>query len=234
MSYCVNCGVELDASAKSCVLCNTPVINPKELSKMKAVTPFPEEKEQVEMANRKDLGILLSTVVLATAITCGLLNALVFTGSLWSLAVIGVCVILWVMMIPVVIYSKLSVYAALLFDGVAVGIYLYLLTFIVQDDEWFLGLGLPIVGLVTLLAEVLAFLIQKLPRSFLTISLYIITEIALLCTGLELLIERFLGEELAVSWSAIVVTICVIVDIALITLLSRRRLRDEVRRRLHF
>ena len=31
MSYCVNCGVELDASLKSCPLCHTPVINPREL-----------------------------------------------------------------------------------------------------------------------------------------------------------------------------------------------------------
>ena len=29
MSYCVNCGVELDASAKKCPLCDTPVYNPK-------------------------------------------------------------------------------------------------------------------------------------------------------------------------------------------------------------
>ena len=28
MSYCVNCGVELDDSAKKCALCSTPVINP--------------------------------------------------------------------------------------------------------------------------------------------------------------------------------------------------------------
>ena len=34
MSYCVNCGVELDASAKECPLCNTPVLNPRELEKM--------------------------------------------------------------------------------------------------------------------------------------------------------------------------------------------------------
>ena len=28
MSYCVNCGVELDASATKCPLCDTPVYNP--------------------------------------------------------------------------------------------------------------------------------------------------------------------------------------------------------------
>lgn len=234
MSYCVNCGVELDASAKGCPLCNTPVINPKELVRMKSTTPFPEEKGQVEKVKRKDFGILLSTVVLATAITCGLLNAFVFTGTLWSLAVIGVCVVLWVMMVPVVIYSKQSVYTTLLFDGVAVGVYLFMLTFMVKNDEWFLGLGLPIVVLVTLLAEVFALCVRQLPRSFLTVSLYIFTAVALLCTGLELLIDRYLRVGFVLSWSAVVVTVCVIMDIAIITLLSRSRLRNAVRRRLHF
>ena len=28
MSYCVNCGVELDPSAGICPLCHTPVVNP--------------------------------------------------------------------------------------------------------------------------------------------------------------------------------------------------------------
>ena len=56
MSYCVNCGVELDASAKECPLCNTPVLNPRELEKIaKAQHPFPTEKGQVETVKRKDL-----------------------------------------------------------------------------------------------------------------------------------------------------------------------------------
>ena len=33
MSYCVNCGVELDNSAKKCALCATPVVNPNALVK---------------------------------------------------------------------------------------------------------------------------------------------------------------------------------------------------------
>ena len=100
MSYCVNCGVELDASAGECPLCNTPVYNPRELENLAASfcadagkerreSPFPRNKGQVETVKRKDLGILLSTVVSGTAVTCGVLNFFVFQGSLWSLAVIG-------------------------------------------------------------------------------------------------------------------------------------------------
>lgn len=234
MSYCVNCGVELDSSAKVCVLCNTPVINPNELQNMENRAPFPQEKGQVETVKRKDMGILLSAVVLALAVTCGLLNAFVFRGALWSLAVIGMCGILWVIMIPAVIYNKQSVYSSLLYDGVAVAVYLFMLTFLTKQDAWFWGLGLPIVVLVTVLAETLTFCIRKLPRSFLTVALYIITEIALLCMGIELLIDRYLGAGIGLGWSAVVLTVCAIMDIAIITLLSRRRLRNAVRRRLHF
>ena len=105
MSYCVNCGVELDASATKCPLCDTPVYNPKAPEPSTQPSPFPKEKGQVEVVKRKDLGVLLTVIVLATAVTCGLLNALVFRSSLWSLAVIGVFLVLWVIMIPVVIYT---------------------------------------------------------------------------------------------------------------------------------
>ena len=33
MSYCVNCGVELDHTLKSCPLCETPVINPRDIER---------------------------------------------------------------------------------------------------------------------------------------------------------------------------------------------------------
>lgn len=234
MSYCVNCGVELDASAKDCPLCNTPVINPKDLLKEKRTTPFPQEKGQVEAVKRKDFGILLSTVVLAVAVTCGILNAFVFTGSLWSLAVVGVFIILWVMMIPVVIYRGQPIYVSLLFDGVAVLVYLYLIAYMIGDDDWFYGLGMPVVLWITLLAECFVLCLRKLPRSFLTVSLYIFTAIALLCVGLEILIDFYLYGEMQIGWSAIVATVCAIVDIAIATMLSRRRLRNAVRRRLHF
>lgn len=234
MSYCVNCGVELDPSAKNCPLCNTPVINPSDLKTRQQPTPFPKEKGQVETVKRKDLGILLSTVVLATAVTCGILNAFVFQGTLWSLAVIGVCVILWVIMIPVVIYTKQSIYVSLLFDGAAVMVYLYMLAYMIQRDDWFYGLGMPIVLWVTFLSECFVLCVRKLPRSFLTVALYFFTALALLCLGLEFLIDLYLDGQAAFQWSAIVATVCVIVDIAIITLLSRRRLRNEVRRRLHF
>lgn len=234
MSYCVNCGVELDASSKECPLCNTPVINPKELEKAMAVSPFPHEKEQVEKIHRADFGWLVSIVALSTAVTCGLLNWLVFKGSMWSLAVIGACVVFWVFMVPAVIYHKWSPLLYILLDGAVLVMYLFFIAIMIDSYGWFLGLGIPITLWVTFMAEVFAFAIIKFPKSFLTEALYFFTTVGILCVGLELTIDAFIDGSKRLSWSAVVLTVCFIIDSAIVGTLSHRKLRNAVRRRLHF
>ena len=240
MSYCVNCGVELEQSLKQCPLCNTPVINPREMSREKIeeasqkISPFPEEKGQVEVVKRKDMAILLTTVMLATSVVCGLLNLLVYSARPWSLAIIGACILLWVILIPVAIYTRQSVYTSVLLDGLGTVMYLYMLTYLSGSSQWFWGLGMPIVVLITLVVEFLVVCLHMLPRSFLTNDLYSFTSLGTLCIGLEILIDRYLRGEVLLGWSAIVLTVCVIVNITIITLLSRKRLRNALRKRLHF
>ena len=236
MSYCVNCGVELETSLKECPLCNTPVINPNHTSSETETipNPYPADRGQVDVVRRKDLGILLAVVLSATSVTCLLLNLLVFRNSLWSFMVIGICICLFFFASSAVIYTKIPVYCALLADGIAVGFYLYLITYLTPSNEWFWMLGLPIVVTVTILIEIFTLLARKLPFTILTASLYFFVEIPILCVTLELLIKRFHYSPYSITWSAVVLTVCVIIDIALITILTKKRLRNEVNRRLHF
>ena len=234
MSYCVNCGVELEPSLTSCPLCHTPVINPNETATEKPDSPYPTDKGQVEVVKRKDLGILLSVVLSATSITCLLLNLLVFHNSLWSLLVIGICICLFVFTFPVVFYSKTPLYISLLADGVAVAVYLYLISFLTTSDVWFWKLGLPIVVLLTGMVELYSLFTRVLPFTILFGALYLFIEIPAFCVALELLIRHLLAAPYRITWSAVVLTVCVIIDFALITILAKKRLRNEVRRRLHF
>lgn len=234
MSYCVNCGVELEASLKECPLCHTPVINPNELNKKIPVSPYPTDKGQVEVVKRKDLGILISVVLTATGVTCLLLNLLVFNSSLWSLLVIGSCLCLFVFSFPAIFYSKTPIYLSLLADGMSVAVYLFLITFLTDSNAWFLQIGFPIVAILTILAEFFPLLAKFFPLTILSGSLCIFIEIPVFCVSLELLIRHMLERPYQITWSAVVLTVCVIIDIALITILAKKRLRNEVRRRLHF
>lgn len=234
MSYCVNCGVKLDPSLDHCPLCNTPVLNPNEITAAHPVSPFPKEKGQVEKVKRKDLAILLSVFLITTSVTTLLANLFLVGQSLWSLYVIGACVLIWVLCIPAVIYTRMPLPFCLLFDGAAAALYQYLISFNTADHDWFFVLALPITGLATALAILLCLLIQKVSSSFLAIALYCFGEIGVFCVGVDLLIRRAIDLPLELGWSAIVLVICVIVEVALITVISKTRLRNAVRRRLHF
>ena len=234
MSYCVNCGVELDPSLKKCPLCNTPVINPNELEGLTYEPPFPTVKGQVDPVKRKDLFLFTIVVLLATSLSCLALNLFVYSRSLWSLFIIGICLVLFVFLLPAFIQNKIPIYVSLLFDGISIGIYLYLITYNTRSNEWFFQLALPVTVLLTILAEIFTLLIHTFRFSFLSAALYIFAEIAVFCVALELLIDRFCSRPLYLGWSAIVLTVCSVIVIALIAMLSMQRLRDAVRRRLHF
>jgi len=143
-------------------------------------------------------------------------------------------VVLWVIMIPFCIYRKASIYLSFLLDGLAAVLYLYMITWLTRENRWFYGLGIPIVILVTLLAETVAFLWRKLPVSILVRGLCFITAIGVGCVGLELMIYHYLHGTFVAVWSSVVAVVCLIIDAMIITLLCRRRLRNEIRRRLHF
>ena len=234
MSYCVNCGVELEASLKECPLCSTPVLNPNEVKSDRVISPFPQDKQKIEAVRRKDVGILISIILISTIITCGCLNYFVFNSNRWSLVVIGACVLLWVILFPVVIYEKLQVHLSILLDGATLLGLLYLITLLTQNNKWFTGLAIPLVAFITIVVEIYVFCARKLPRSILTGALYAITAFGILCVGIELLVDWYLYERIIFRWSAIVATVCIIIDAAIITLLSMRRFRNAIRKRFHF
>lgn len=234
MSYCVNCGVKLDASLKACPLCQPPVLNPNELVSATAASPYSTTSGQVDKVKRHDLGLLAGIVLLATSLSCFLLNLLVFSGSKWSFFVIGICLILFVFIMPFTVCPKMPVYISLLLDGIAIGIFLHLICLATPGDRWFTHIGLPVVVLLTILVEIYALLLHVFRFSYINSALYLFAELAVFCIALELLIDRYLGIPLHLVWSAIVLTVCGVIIVLLISVLSIRRLRHFVRKRLHF
>lgn len=234
MSYCVNCGVKLDEALNKCPLCHTPVINPNELKMKDAISPFATQKGETEKVKSKDM-IILTTVFLATtAICCMLLNYLVFSKTLWSIPIIGLCAFIWIVCIPPIAFEKMPVYISMLIDGFAMAGYLYMLSFMTTNKAWLTKLALPITALATVLVLTFTLSVKQISSSILSIALYFYILIPILCIGIELLVWHYYNKPLHITWSAIVLVPCLIVDIALITILSRKRLREAVRRRLHF
>lgn len=237
MSYCVNCGVKLDSSLQTCPLCHTPVINPNDPHTRIvdcAYPPFSDKKGEVELARRKDAGIWLTAVLFASSLTCLILNLTTFQSMRWSWPVIGSCILLWIFLCPKMLYTKLPWSLCLTVDAVCIIGYQYFLSTLTTDSFWFYELALPITLMIIALIIIYILLCRLVSRSALATILYFFVEIGFLNVGIEMLIDRFTGLDPKPGWSAIVFSVCTVISVALLALMSLAGLRNAVKKRLHF
>ena len=237
MSYCVNCGVKLEQSLQTCPLCHTPVINPNDPHTQIAscsYSAFPQKSGEVELARQKDAGIWLTIVLAASALTCFILNITTFQSNRWSLPVIGACILLWVFFCPKMLYSKFPLAFCLAADALCIIGYEYFLSTLTSSDHWFYQLALPTTIMTGSLILIYILLYRLVSRAVLATVLYFFIEVGILNVGIEILIDRFLGLPFKLGWSAIVLSVCTVISVALIAVLSIARLRNTVRKRLHF
>lgn len=234
MSYCVNCGVELDGTAEVCPLCRTPVYHPAQPVDRDSPAPFPTERGEVSLDSRWEAAVLISAMLGSAALCCGLLNLLfLLRGRPWSLYVIGAAAMLWVFIVPPLLWRKLPLPAAALLDGAAVGLYVLLIAWRVDGLDWYVHLALPITALLVaiLLAQVLLF--QKRRLSILSSIAVVIACVAVFVAGLELLGDLYFHGAWEPSWSLVVLIVAGTLEIPLMVVRRVPRLRKEARRRFH-
>lgn len=237
MSYCVNCGVKLEQSLKTCPLCHTPVINPNELKTSDLsnnMGPFAATKGEVEPMKKHDIGLWLTLVFGSTALSCGLLNFLVFNHYYWSIPVIGACIVMWLFFCPRMFLPQIPVSINLAVSGVSVIMYELAITLMTEQDRWFYELTLPITLVLLGLLALFGLLYKYVSSSLVASALYFFIDIAIFSVALECFIDRFIGLNAHIFWSAIVLSVCAVISVALIAILSMKRLRETVRKRLHF
>ena len=187
----------------------------------------------MEKVKRTDLAILLIVLFGSTAVGCGLLNLFVYKGSLWSLYVIGACLVFLVFSIPIMVYRKLPYILMVLIDGCAVLFYLALVAWVNHGMDWYVQIAVPVILLGTVLVAVLLYVYQHVSRSILFMAMVVVIEMAVFCADIDLSVCYYLHEKFCLTWSAAVVVCAAIITVSLITVMRISRLREEVRRRMH-
>ena len=70
----MNCGVELDASAKKCALCATPVINPNLIKADESEKPFSENLQIPKGIKKRFIAFVITVTMLIPNIVMFFLN----------------------------------------------------------------------------------------------------------------------------------------------------------------
>lgn len=149
MSYCVNCGVELDKSAKKCALCGTRVINPNEPQKKENTeqTPFAEKRFVPAEIKRRFVAYVITMVILIPNIVCTFINAFFYKGGFWSFYVSTTSFLLWVVFIFPFYTKKLRPYLMWFLDTLGTCAYVFFFFVIGYEgkEKWYFNTALPII-----------------------------------------------------------------------------------------
>lgn len=234
MSYCVNCGVELDVTATACPLCNTKIYNPNQPPATDVPTPYATVKSHAEPVRKKEFTILMSIVLIVTSLVCLFLNRFTIEIGHWSYYVVGICAMLWVFMLPLFFPQKTNIYVQLALNGLSISLFLALVSWLHPNNQWYEHIALPIVALGTILLEIIFVFAIRFKSSLLMRTIISISAIAIFCISTEILIDLHLRSTFSLFWSAIVASCALVIDIVLITIYLLDGLRAEIRRRMHF
>lgn len=234
MSYCVNCGVELDASAKKCALCGTKVINPNE-PQTQAQTPFSQTEHIIPAKNtRRFISYIISIIMLIPNVVCFLTNAVFREGGFWSLYVNATSFLLWVLFVFPFFTKKLRPYLMWLFDTAASTLYVYFffaMGYERQTAGWFYTCAIPIIASVSLLILAYMIWVKHKKRHWVLKFIGVVCEVAVSSLIIGGVLSNAAKLKYAVDVGLIVFVSCGILALFLIYCYNSKHMRNYLSKR---
>lgn len=235
MSYCVNCGVELEASRKNCPLCGVKVMNPMQTNDSEEIhTPFSQNLDELKTKDRIFWMKFISIVLAMPIITCVICNLIYDKQLTWSIYVIGGIFILWVLSTSPFYFKHNSYIRILCADMAGILIGLFVIEYQSPGNGWVFFVALPIV-LYFFLAWILIIALSRFKLiNGLGISAVLFTSVALMMPLLEALLHAYAAHPITLIWSWFVTAPCLSIAIMLTLLNKNKRFKQEMAKRLHF
>ena len=228
MSYCVNCGVKLKNSEKSCPLCNTIVINPN--NKDDVYEPaYPNIIENFSKLNFNFIAKLVIVVLLILTLVTVICNILIAKRITWSIYVIAST--LYVSSHLSILLRK-SIFIPLTIEFVSLELLIFVIAYLNNGMHWFLYLVFPFIMILWIYIMLCTYLIKKRKKSVLRRIATCIIFSAVALMVIESCIDLFRTETISLKWSIYAAQPIVIISILIYVLSFHKKLLNEIKQRI--
>lgn len=231
MSYCVNCGVELEKGSSLCPLCDTPVINPAEKKQPQEMPAYPQNLKIPQSVNKKYWAFVISLVMIIPNLILLAFNALLF-NSIVIPYITGGFLVAWVWFVFPFIWRKPIPFILLAVDVLSLMIYVYSIHLVTNNSGWYEGVALPVI--ITAWAIGNAFMIwlrtKRSKTAIVTVSLAAITMLSFV---VEACTSVLLNNRLSVVVSVMIALCCLALAIFFAVLGKSRRLKAWMTRKFY-
>lgn len=231
MSYCVNCGVELEKGSSQCPLCDTPVINPAEKMQIPEMPAYPQNLKIPKAVNKKYWAFVISLVMIIPNLILLVFNALFF-NSVVVPYITGGFFVAWVWFVFPFIWRKPIPFILLAVDILSLMIYVYSIHLIANDSGWYEGIALPVI--ITAWAIGNAFMLwlrkKRSKTAIVTVSLVAITVLSFV---FEACISVLLHNRLSIVISVMIAICCFALAVFFAVLGKSKRLKAWITRKFY-
>lgn len=234
MSYCVNCGVELAASEKSCPLCGVEVINPASPFDPTAARPYPDRHEAIRHRAIRVVAARVLSLLMAIPLILVLLLDLIEDGSMsWSLIPAASIVFAFLAFVFPCLFKKPVIWMFMIFSTLAAAAYLFALHILLKGG-WYYLFALP-VAVMTGAAAIGTYLMIRSRKASLPLKLIIVLLIIMVYVLLlQLLLELHFRGAIVFDWSLYVAVSCGMLSLVVLIVGRLYRKSERFRKKLFF
>lgn len=230
MSYCVNCGVELEKGCPACPLCDTPVINPREVEKTPDIPAYPEIVKIPKATQKRFTVFVVSMVMLLPNIVLAVLDLMFWENGMTTM-IFGASIVLWLWFLFPLLWKKPIPVVLLGIDALAlIGFLKFCSLKTTTSPGWFNSLVLPVVITLWAICNIFIFWLKK-PRSKTSKTIAAVIAVNILSFVVEVSLNMFYLGKLQVGVSLVVAACSVPLIIFFIALVKSRRLKAWVSRK---
>lgn len=229
MSYCVNCGVELEAGAKKCPLCDTEIINPREhvcsqTSPYPVYTPTP--KQQIK---RSTIVSLITLILLLPDFLTVLSDYSINRSITWSgYVLMSILCVYLLIVLPIILKKHMSVCISLM--SLSVLVFLIYIEY-KTGGKWFLSFALPAVTAIAVFIVVMVLLRKENKITPLTVVSLSMIFTGAYCVLLEFLINATFGICETFAWSFYPAVTFLILAIAIFFIQKNKPLVEKLEKK---
>lgn len=235
MSYCVNCGVELSNTEKRCPLCDTEVVNPASPWQEPSTRPYPQRAELImKHIDRRYVASIIGMFILIPVLVTLISDLFAGGGITWSAYVIGAGAMLYVWVVLPLAAKRFHRLTFLALDCLMIVLYLWLIA-TMTGGGWFIPVALPIAISATGALLALVYIFRRGRGKFVLVRIALIfVALAAVSILTEVSVSMNLYGVIELSWSLYVLIPCAVLAAVLMILESRKKFKEEVKKRLFY
>ncbi|HWR22600.1 MAG TPA: DUF6320 domain-containing protein [Feifaniaceae bacterium] len=233
MSYCVNCGVELEKSLQNCPLCGVEAKNPREPFDASAPRPYSARVARIQdQVERRYAAIIISVVLMLAAVVCVMANLVYEDAFTWSIYVVTSLALLWVLAVFPFLHPRLHPVVLVALDVCALLLFLNIINRQDPTSDWYTRLAMPQVLLYGFLALAVV-LLWRAPfvRGWQRIGAAVMAG-GMGVMGLECLLDLYNSMRVQLEWSWFVIIPAFALGLILFLIERKREVKEEIMKRL--